>query len=114
MRTNSLPGWVLVFLVGLVLSLTGCNTEQSTNTVNLGSVSIGTQLIDLKKARDAGALSGSEYKQLKNDLLKLIANASANTTDNAPEENVSADPVSDEKKTDTETEAEDDDSGFLF
>lgn len=36
------------------------------------NVSIGQQLIDLKKARDAGALSEKEYQRQREDLIDSV------------------------------------------
>jgi hypothetical protein len=36
------------------------------------SVSVGQQLIDLKKARDSGALSPREYEQQKTQLIRNV------------------------------------------
>jgi hypothetical protein len=52
--------------------LTACSstrTEVMPPTVN---VSIGQQLIDLKKARDSGALSQSEYEQQVRKLIDSV------------------------------------------
>lgn len=50
--------------------LTACgSTEVVRPAVN---VSIGQQLIDLKKARDSGALSPREYEQQKAQLIKSV------------------------------------------
>jgi hypothetical protein len=35
-------------------------------------VSVGQQLIDLKQARDSGALTDKEYQRQKNDLIKSV------------------------------------------
>jgi len=108
MRTLSFLGLILVCLV---LGLAGCNAEHNTSTVDLGSVSIGEQLIDLKKARDEGALSGSEYRKLKNELLTLVEKAGTNASpQNAPEQNTPVERDSEHQHTDSE----DTESGFLF
>ncbi|MGH6623871.1 MAG: hypothetical protein ACREBN_07860 [Burkholderiaceae bacterium] len=50
--------------------LGGCNsTTVMPPTVN---VSIGQQLIDLKKARDTGALSEKEYQRQREDLIDSV------------------------------------------
>ena len=53
-------------LVALVLAGCGSSTKVVQPNVN---VSIGQQLIDLKSARDSGALSESEYKKQKQKLI---------------------------------------------
>lgn len=55
-------------LVAVVLAGCGGN-EVVRPTV---SVSVGQQLIDLKKARDSGALSQREYEQQKAQLIKDV------------------------------------------
>ena len=48
----------------------GCgSTEVVRAPVN---VSVGQQLIDLKKARDSGALSPREYEQQKTQLIRSV------------------------------------------
>ena len=54
----------------LALTLAACgSTEVVKAPVN---VSVGQQLIDLKKARDSGALSPREYEQQKSQLIKSV------------------------------------------
>ena len=50
----------IVAVVGAVLG--GCSSATTEVLPPTVSVSIGQQLIDLKKARDAGALSEQEYQ----------------------------------------------------
>lgn len=61
-----LAGGVLVALM-----LTGCGgtTEIVQPQVN---VSVGQQLIDLKKARDAGALTDAEFQRQKEQLIDSV------------------------------------------
>jgi uncharacterized lipoprotein YbaY len=60
--------WASAGAVALVLA--GCgSTEVVAPTV---SVSVGQQLIDLKKARDTGALSASEYDKQKANLIATV------------------------------------------
>ncbi len=51
------------------LAACGSTTEVVPPTVN---VSIGQQLIDLKKARDSGALTPSEYERQKARLIDSV------------------------------------------
>ena len=52
------------------ISLSGCSsTEVMAPTV---SVSVGQQLIDLKKARDAGALTESDYRRERQELIESV------------------------------------------
>jgi hypothetical protein len=55
----------------LMLGMAACgsSTEVVAPTVN---VSIGQQLIDLKKARDSGALSQSQWEEQKNSLIRSV------------------------------------------
>lgn len=55
----------------LALGLVACGskTEVIAPTVN---VSIGQQLIDLKKARDSGAISQSQWEQQKKNLINSV------------------------------------------
>lgn len=59
----------LLPVVGLVL-LTGCYNGD-VNNIRLGDVSLGQQLIDLKSALDAGAMSQAEYDDARASLLSL-------------------------------------------
>jgi hypothetical protein len=51
------------------LVLAACGSEPPRPTV---SVSVGQQLIDLKKAKDSGALSAREYEQQKEQLIRNV------------------------------------------
>lgn len=55
----------------LVLGVAACGSSTAVvaPTVN---VSIGQQLIDLKKARDSGALTPSQWEQQKKQLINSI------------------------------------------
>lgn len=58
-------------LVAIILLFSaGCWNGENTS-INLGTVSIGQQLIDLKRALDEGAMTQEEYDQIKETLLKL-------------------------------------------
>jgi hypothetical protein len=55
-----------------IATLTGCvaaigNRDQG---LNRGNVTLGQQLIDLKKAKEAGALSDEEYQEQRARVLK--------------------------------------------
>lgn len=89
----------------LCAGLSGCVAEDNGSTLDLGSVSIGKQLIDLQKARDAGAITKPEYLKLKAELLTLVGTAmtSSDEEDAAP------------KDIEIHIEHNDDErSGFLF
>ena len=51
------------------LALGACGSELPRPTM---SVSVGQQLIDLKKAKDSGALSAREYEQQKEQLIRNV------------------------------------------
>ena len=56
--------------MAMSLALSGCGgTEVVRPTV---SVSVGQQLIDLKKAHDSGALSDKEYQSQKAQLINRV------------------------------------------
>jgi hypothetical protein len=64
-------------IVAVLFVLSGCWNGGNTS-VRLGDVSIGQQLIDLKRALDEGAMSQSEYDDTKQSLL-LLNNLCENT-----------------------------------
>jgi len=54
----------------VVLLIAGCSGHEVVRpTVN---VSVGQQLIDLKKAREAGALSEKEYREQRESLIRSV------------------------------------------
>jgi hypothetical protein len=57
-----------LFLAG---ALTGCGGGEQVVRPTV-SVSVGQQLIDLKKAHDSGALSDKEYQSQKSKLIKSV------------------------------------------
>ena len=57
------------FLVATILLLNGC-IAIGNRDAQQGHGTLGQQLIDLQKARDAGALSESEYQAQKARLLQ--------------------------------------------
>ena len=60
----------LIVITALVAVLTGCS---STDVVRAPlDVSIGQQLIDLKKARDNGVLSANEYDSQRRRLIDSV------------------------------------------
>jgi hypothetical protein len=65
-RCNRLVKSVLLLLI---LLMSACIQENNPRTVSLGDVSIGQQLLDLKSALDAKAISEEEYKAVKEDLI---------------------------------------------
>jgi uncharacterized lipoprotein YmbA len=55
--------------VAFIALLTGCS---STEVVRQLDLSVGQQLIDLKKARDNGALTASEYEDQRRKLIRNV------------------------------------------
>ena len=55
----------------VIISLAGCWNGENIH-VNLGSVSIGQQLLDLKAAADEGAMSEQEYQVARQKILSLV------------------------------------------
>jgi hypothetical protein len=53
----------------LLAALVGCSSSEVVRQVD---VTIGQQLIDLKKARDSGALSASEYDAQRRMLIDSV------------------------------------------
>ncbi len=54
----------------LAVPLLGCGGGGATNTVHNTTVSKGQQLLDLKQALDAGAISRSEYDKERSRILE--------------------------------------------
>jgi hypothetical protein len=61
--------WSAAAAVTLTLAACGSTEQVAAPSVN---VSIGQQLIDLKKARDSGALSATEYERQKANLIDSV------------------------------------------
>jgi hypothetical protein len=55
----------------LCISLTGCWNGENVH-VDMGTVSIGQQLLDLQAAADAGAMSQEEYQVAREKILSLV------------------------------------------
>ena len=51
--------------------LSGCGNIDNAQSIRLGDVSVGQQMIDLQSALEAGAMSQSEYDQTKQTLLSI-------------------------------------------
>jgi len=75
MKSLRLVPLVCVALLGLVLA--GCcgggTTVKSNTPVNVSTVPLGQQLMDLQKAYESGAITDSEYKKLKQDAIDKSA-----------------------------------------
>ncbi|TVS18653.1 MAG: hypothetical protein EA417_02640 [Gammaproteobacteria bacterium] len=61
----------MVWMLPVLLALTGCWNENWANNVRLGDVSIGQQMIDLQRAREAGAIDDEEHARLREALMSL-------------------------------------------
>jgi ribonuclease PH len=61
--------WSAGAAVALAVAACGSTEQVTAPSVN---VSIGQQLIDLKKARDSGALSPTEYERQKANLIASV------------------------------------------
>jgi len=59
--------YVCILACGLLVACS--STEVVTPTMN---VSVGQQLIDLKKAKDSGAISQKEWEQQKQNLIESV------------------------------------------
>jgi len=57
-------------ILGVVV-LAGCWNSDNARNIELGDVSIGQQMIDLKRALDENAISADEYAELKGALMSL-------------------------------------------
>ena len=64
-----MPTKILLLIVS-VFALTGCWNGENVH-VQLGDVSLGQQLIDLKTALDTDAITDDEYEETKETLLAL-------------------------------------------
>ncbi len=73
----------VTLLACITLGLSGC-WNGGNNHVNLGDVSIGQQLIDLKKALELQAITPTEYNDTKAKLLSL-GSLCTTTNDDADE-----------------------------
>jgi hypothetical protein len=74
---------VRVLTCAMVLLLCGGCWNADNHVVQLGDVSIGQQLIDLKTAHDSGAITDTEYAEVK---AKLIALADMCNADQTPDQ----------------------------
>lgn len=59
----------MALAVILAATLAACGSDPPRPTV---TVSVGQQLIDLKKARDSGAISAREFEQQKAALIRNV------------------------------------------
>jgi hypothetical protein len=54
------------------LGLAGCWNGENVN-LRMGDVSLGQQLIDLQRAREAGAIDDEEYQRVRTALVAISA-----------------------------------------
>lgn len=59
-------------MITLTLALGGCIDSMNGKSISLGDVSLGQQLIDLKAALEAEAISKDEYESLKAELIAAV------------------------------------------
>ncbi|MCZ6709200.1 MAG: hypothetical protein O7G86_16495 [Gammaproteobacteria bacterium] len=60
----------LVIACALVL-LSGCGNIDNAQSIRLGDVSVGQQMIDLKRALEEDAITADEHAELKQALMSL-------------------------------------------
>ena len=101
-------------LLGMCLLLGGCYAQDNDQSFDLGAVSIGDQLIDLKKARDKGVISAEEYRQGKADLLTILDRAATFGSDDSDQDSNDDSDESDDDDSGAQEEEDDEDSGFMF
>ena len=61
---------VYVLLCGMAL-LSGCGNIDNAQSIRLGDVSVGQQMIDLKRALEEDAITADEHAELKQALMSL-------------------------------------------
>ena len=62
-------------MIALLVGLTGCWNEPRNISIRFGDVSLGQQMIDLKRAFEEQALTEEEYEQARAALLEMVAQA---------------------------------------
>jgi hypothetical protein len=72
MKSTRIGILVITLLLGALIA--GCcggggTTVKSSTPVNVSTIPVGQQLIELQKAYESGAISESEYKKLKQDAI---------------------------------------------
>ncbi len=60
-----------LFLIPAVVLLAGCAAFNDTRLVSSRYTTVGQELIDLKKARDAGLINEIEFQQQRQKILKM-------------------------------------------
>ena len=66
---------MLKILIPLILTLllSSCIQENNPRNLRMGDVTLGQQLVDLKKAYDTDAISESEYEQMKDNFVSAAS-----------------------------------------
>ena len=59
-------------IITLAVALSGCIDSMNGKSISLGDVSLGQQLIDLKAALEANAITEDEYERLKEELIAAV------------------------------------------
>ena len=62
---NCIFGMILISVI-----LSGCVVNLASDTIQSGKPTLGQELIELKEAKDSGAISEQEYLELKEKLKK--------------------------------------------
>ena len=70
MKTMGLKTLATAAIISVTLALGGCGGGSTKTEVTNQSTTTGQQLLDLKKAYDAGALSEKEYEKQREKILK--------------------------------------------
>jgi hypothetical protein len=63
----------LLLPIAIVLLLTSCIQENNPRNLRMGDVTLGQQLIDLKRALEVDAVTESEYETIKANLVNAAS-----------------------------------------
>ena len=89
----------------LCLGLAACFNDNHEREVHLGDATVGQQLMDLKTAREAGAISEAEYRKARRALVHLLTELACDDDECAKAKN-SSDLDHDDKPLEPEEEEE--------
>ena len=64
-----IPNYLLI--AGALVLLSGCGNIDNAQSVRFGDVSVGQQMIDLKRALEEDAITADEHAELKQALMSL-------------------------------------------